>query len=132
MHHVYLEKDADYIGNIHVASLHCINDSGYHQALLRDCGGARIFLCCEIPLYYSIATSLGLDGTIPFLLQEHQTGHRGPTILSDELLRVVWLQGVHCDQMAHLILNNYDSALTKELQDLLNVILSHDDLCCWS
>ena len=79
-------------------------------------------------MYSSVATSSVIDGEIPFLLQEHQVGHCGHSILSADILWVVWIQGFHCDQLAHLFLNSDDSAFTKALQTLLHFILSHDNL----
>ena len=128
MHHVCLYKGAGYTRNSHVASLYCINDAGYHQDLLRDSGGARLFLCYVIPLYSSVTTASGLDGAVPFLLQEHHIGHCGPATLYADKLWVVWLQGVHHDQLAYLLLKSTESVLTEALQDLLHAILSHDDL----
>ena len=72
---------------------------------------------------------MGLDGAVPFLLHEHHTGHRRPAILYAELLWVVWIQGVHLDQLAHFLLNSADSALAEAIQDLLNILLNHDNLC---
>ena len=125
MHHVCLENGAGYIGNIRVKSLHYINDSGYHQALLNDVGGARLFLFHAILQYSSVATASGLDVAVPFLLQEHQIGHCGPTILSAELLWIVWLQGVHCDPLVYFLLNIADSALTEALHALIHIVQSH-------
>ena len=110
-------------------SLHYINDASNHHALLYDGGGSRILLCHRIPLYSSIITALGLDGAVPFLLQEHNIGHFSPEILSTDLLWVIWLQGVHHEQLAHFLLTSADSVLNEMLQALLHVILSHDDLC---
>ena len=70
-----------------------------------------------------------LDGAVPFLLHEHHIGHRGPAILYAELLWFVWIQGVHIDQLVHFLLNSADSALAEAIQDLLNILLNHDNLC---
>ena len=117
MYHVCLEKGAGYISDSHVASLHYINNSGYHhtgyhQDLRHECGVACLLLCYLVPLYSSVASSLGLDGTILFSLQEHQVGHRGPAILSDEFFWFVWIQGIHCNYLVHFFLNGADSTLS--------------------
>ena len=127
-----MDKGARYIGNSHVTSVHCIDDSGYHKDLLNDGGGACLFLCHVIPLYSSVAIALGLDCVILFLLQEHQIGQCGPAILSAELLWVIWIQGFHRNQLEYFLINSSDSAFTEALQALLRVILSHDDLRNWS
>ena len=49
-------------------------------------------------------------------------------ILSADLLWVVWIQGIRRDQLAHFLINSAESNLTEALQDLLHVILSHEDL----
>ena len=84
-------------------------------------------LSCNMP-YSSAETASVLDGAIPFLLQEHQIGHHGSEILSDDTPWVVWIQGVHHDQLAKFLLNSANSTLTEALQDLLHVIMSHDDI----
>ena len=109
-------------------SLHFIYDAGFHKALLCGGGRARLFLCRVIPLYYSVATALGVDGTVPFLLQEDQIGHCRPAIFYAEILWFIWIQGIHSDQMMYFLLNRANSALNEAMQAMLHVILSHDNL----
>ena len=131
MYHVRLEKCAGHNCNIHVASFHRLDDAGCHKALLHDSGGARILLHNVVPLYYSVASAWGFYGPIPFLPLEHQVGHTGSTILSAVLLQFIYLQGVHNEYLADLLIYGSDAVLTGAPQTLLHVELSHYKLRNW-